>query len=84
MPTNTSGSCVATAEAQAPDLRRINDLVPRVRGEFLEMPGLCLSIEQAQRLWGLDRTDCEMVMTVLTDMGFLFRTRLGGFARTSA
>jgi hypothetical protein len=84
MPTNTSGSCVAAAETQASHLRRINDLVPRVQGEFLEMPGLCLTIEQAQRLWGLDRADCEIVMTALIDMGFLFRTRVGGYARPSA
>ena len=29
-------------------------LVHRVRGEFLEMPGLRLTRAQAQRLWGLD------------------------------
>jgi hypothetical protein len=26
----------------------------RIRGEYLEMPGLCLTLAQAQRLWGLE------------------------------
>lgn len=25
-----------------------------IRAEYLEIPGLCLTMEQAQRLWGLD------------------------------
>ena len=29
-------------------------LIRRVRAEFLEMPGLCLTIDQAQRLWSLE------------------------------
>ena len=30
-------------------------LINRVRSEFLEMPGLRLRVDQAQRLWNLDR-----------------------------
>ncbi len=32
-------------------MEAIPDLLERIRGEFLEMPGLKLSIEQACRLW---------------------------------
>ena len=39
--------------------------VERVRGEFLEMPGLRLTVPQAARLWGLDPTACEEVLDVL-------------------
>ena len=34
--------------------RGIQDVVRRVRGEFLEMPGLRLTAQQARRLWRLD------------------------------
>jgi hypothetical protein len=49
----------------------------RVRAEFLEMPGLKLTVEQAQRLWGLDRSTCEALIAELTACQFLTRTRDG-------
>src|SRR4029078_1215783 len=36
-----------------------------IRAEFLEMPGLCLTIEQAQRLWSLDPATCEALLKSL-------------------
>jgi hypothetical protein len=48
-----------------------NPLVNRVKGEFLEMPGLRLRVEQAQRLWHLDRDSCEWVLTSLVEAKFL-------------
>jgi hypothetical protein len=30
----------------------------RVRGEYLEMPGLSLTLEQAMRMWGVERQAC--------------------------
>jgi hypothetical protein len=50
-----------------------NNLLNRVRGEFIEMPGLRLKIEQAQRLWNLDRAMCESVLRSLVDAKFLGR-----------
>jgi hypothetical protein len=49
------------------------DIVGRVRAEFIEMPGLKLTVAQAQRLWGLDRSTCEWVIEKLTEAGFLVR-----------
>jgi hypothetical protein len=46
-------------------------LLNRVRAEFIEMPGLRLRVEQAQRLWNLDRTSCEMLLRSLVDAKFL-------------
>ena len=34
---------------------RMDDVLQRIQGEFVEMPGLRLTAAQAQRLWGLDR-----------------------------
>jgi len=46
-------------------------LLNRIRGEFLEMPGLRLTCEQAQRLYGLDRALCLRALGRLVDAGFL-------------
>jgi hypothetical protein len=59
----------------------IQDVVRRIRGEFLEMPGLRLTPEQAQRLWRLDETACDAVLGALVDAHFLARTRDGAFVK---
>ena len=61
---------------------RIEDVLQRVQGEFSEMPGLCLTAAQAQRLWGLDRAACDALLDALVDAKFLFRTRDGSFMRS--
>lgn len=62
----------------------VNDLpLQRVRAEFLEMPGLRLTPEQARRLWGLDEPTCARVLELLLEEGFLFRSRLGVYGRRS-
>ena len=64
-------------------LNAIEQMLQRVQGEFLEMPGLRLTSAQAGRLWGLDPTCCEAVLGALVDAKFLFRTRSGVFLRMS-
>jgi hypothetical protein len=61
--------------------RTIHDVVRRIRGEFLEMPGLRLTPEQARRLWRLDETSCDAVLGALVDAHFLARTRDGAFVK---
>jgi len=58
-----------------------DQILRRIRGEYLEMPGLSLTIPQAQRLWGLDRSSCEQLLDALEEAHFLQRTRDGAFAR---
>ena len=65
----------------SPQSRPTHDVIRRVQCEFLEMPGLRLTEEQARRLWGLGVPDCSTVLGVLVDAGFLFRTRDGSFMR---
>ena len=60
------------------------DLVRRIRGEYLEMPGLRLTARQAQRLFGLDATTCDEVLAGLLQSGFLSLTVDGMFALTQA
>jgi len=54
-------------------------IVRRVRAEFLEMPGLCLTRAQAQRLWGLEPHTCELLLEALIESRFLRRTAGGLF-----
>lgn len=49
--------------------------------EFREMPGLCLTKPQAQRLWGLDPLMCEALLDALVDAKFLQRTKNGVYLR---
>jgi hypothetical protein len=58
--------------------------VARVRSEFLEMPGLRLTMWQAQRLWGIDRPTCEAVIEELTEAHFLSKTRDGALVLRSS
>ena len=65
-----SQSCCAT-----------DDMLRRVRGEFLEMPGMRLTEAQARRLWNLDAASCQALLSALVDSRFLVKTRDGAFTR---
>ena len=60
---------------------RIDEVLQRIQGEFVEMPGLRLTPAQAQRLWGLERDVCDALLGALVDAKFLLRTRDGSFVR---
>jgi hypothetical protein len=55
----------------------VHYLTGRIRAEFLEMPGLRLTVRQASRLWGLEHTVCESVIDKLVASDFLRRTAAG-------
>jgi hypothetical protein len=61
--------------------RSIEEVLRRVQGEFMEMPGLRLTEAQARRLWGLDEASCGALLGALVDAKFLFRTGGGAFMR---
>ncbi len=61
--------------------RATEEVLRRVQCEFLEMPGLRLTEQQARRLWGLDAASCQALLGALVDAQFLFRTRDGAFMR---
>jgi hypothetical protein len=56
-------------------------MLERIRGEYLEMPGLRLTLEQAQRLCGVERTLCKAVLDALVDAKFLCVRADGAYAR---
>lgn len=57
------------------------DLLHRVRGEYLEMPGLRLTPTQAARLWGLNQPSAHALLERLAETGFLARTADGQYSR---
>lgn len=57
----------------------MEQLLPRARGEFLEMPGLRLTPPQAARLWAIDAGTSERLLERLTGAGFLVRNNAGAY-----
>ena len=59
------------------------ELLCRIRSEYLEMPGLCLTCVQAQRLWALDAATCARLLENLVETRFLHRRVDGQYRRVS-
>jgi hypothetical protein len=57
------------------------EIETRIRGEFNEMPGLCLTPAQARRLWDVDASTCAGALDDLLRDGFLRRRTDGSFVR---
>jgi hypothetical protein len=56
------------------DERQIDvNLLARVYGEYMEMPGLQLTLAQASRLWNMQLTTSADVLNRLVDASFLRR-----------
>ena len=60
---------------------KISATVWRVREAFAEMPGLCVSCREAERIWQIDTTTAEAVLQALVEIGYL-RKGIHGFVRT--
>ena len=60
-----------------------DELIRRVKSEFMEMPGLRLTVLQAKRLWALSHDDCECVLQALVEHRFLILGTDGKFGRLS-
>ena len=59
----------------------VADALELIRMEYLEMPGLKLTVQQARRLWNLPADRCEAVLAALIEQGFLARTVDGSYVR---
>jgi hypothetical protein len=58
-----------------------DQILHRIYSEYLEMPGLRLTCQQAQRLWGLDALTCSQSLQYFVEAGFLVRTSVDTYAR---
>jgi len=52
-----------------------------IQAEYREMPGLCLTRQQAARLWSIDPPTCQVLLDTLVGTGFLRLTRTGAYMR---
>jgi hypothetical protein len=59
----------------------LGDGVERVRSEYIELPGLSLTLTQAQRLWALDRVTCDRLLGELVRTHFLWKTESECYVR---
>jgi hypothetical protein len=61
--------------------KRVVDAVVRRRAEaeYLEMPGLKLTAQQASRLWHLDAAASARLLDSMVDAGVLYRTKDGAY-----
>ena len=62
----------------------VDDVVLRVRSEYMEMPGMRLTPAQAQRLWGIDAVATRSVIQTLVETKFLRETPDGAFVRADS
>ncbi len=67
----------------APTSNVNGSITRRIRAEFIEMPGLCLTAAQAQRLWCLEPPMCEALLNSLVAARVLRRTHRGLFVLRS-
>jgi hypothetical protein len=78
----------STSRLEASGLPRTDHIVQidpvdareRIRSDFQEMPGLCVTLTQAQRLWSLDESTCVVALSALVSEGYL-RTAMAGTVR---
>jgi len=59
----------------------MRELARRIQGEYIEMPGLSITLGQAQRLLAIDETTCTAVFRTLVKRGVLRRTSEGQYVR---
>ena len=60
---------------------QIQKAIALMEAEYREMPGLVLTLGEAERLLGLDQATCERAVDVLTQRRFLKRTPAGAYLR---
>jgi hypothetical protein len=72
----------AIAAAPGVPEQAVRTLLQIVEAEYAEMPGLCVTPAQAQRLWAVDRATCDEVFGRLIAKGVVRRTGRGTLVRT--
>jgi DNA-binding IclR family transcriptional regulator len=60
---------------------QVEETLELIRLEYAEMPGLKLTLAQAQRLLSMPGDACERALAELTRSGFLYRSGDGAYGR---
>jgi hypothetical protein len=64
-------------------MRAAQDVINRVRAEYLEMPGMRLTNRQVQRLCGIDAAVCKDVLETMVETNFLSIKPDGTYVRAT-
>jgi Fic family protein len=72
-----SRTAARSIESRSP----LHDILRRIECEYGEMPGMCVTAAQAQRLWGIDATTCSFVLTTLVERRILRKTPRGTYVK---
>jgi len=59
-------------------------LMTRIKSEFNESPGMCLTLRQGARLWGIAPDECAKVVERLVSEDFLRWTQNGEVVRSES
>jgi hypothetical protein len=62
--------------------KTLQELTRRIQAEYAGMPGLSVTLAQAQRLLATDRQTCTMAFKTLIRRGVLRRTAQGRYVRS--
>ena len=60
---------------------QVDDAIELIRMEYLEMPGMALTGDQARRLWSLPADLCQRALEDLLESRFLTLNRNGAYVR---
>ena len=60
------------------------DWIRMIRAEYLEIPGLVLTKRQAQRLWGLEETVCDVLLDAMVADKFLRKNPRDAYVRADS
>jgi hypothetical protein len=64
-----------------PSARTLTSLITRIQNDFLDIPRLTMTLDEAQTRFSVDRGTCEALLGVLVDATVLARTPDGAFVR---
>ena len=73
---NSATTAILPRHASGVDRRKPSDRqmlgeMSRIRSEYIEMPGLVLTLPQAARLWSLSESRSALLLSMLVETGFL-------------
>lgn len=60
------------------------DAIARIAVEYIEMPDLKLTVQQASRLWNMPTAVATAALSSLVARGFLTETRSGAYLRNAS
>jgi len=64
--------------------RCFEEVIRRIRAEYVEMPGMILVADQVERLCGVEPALCRMALDTLVQTRFLRQRADGAYVRVSS